>query len=383
MLFNNYEKKMLAPYASSPSVSLGRKIQEPIPLYRTEFQRDRDRVLHSTAFRRLEYKTQVFVNHAGDNYRTRLTHSLEVSQIARTVARFLNLNEELTEAICLAHDLGHTPFGHAGQDALNHCMKDFGGFEHNLQSLRIVDELEYKYPNFRGLNLTYETREGILKHCSLPVARTLGLIGERFLRNEQPSLEAQLANVADQIAYNHHDIDDGLRSGILQLEDFNQFSWAKPTIKKIQSSIQDNYSRIIEYQFVNQSIGTAVHELITSTQTQLEKNNIQSIKDVRSMNSPLIRFSDSYEEVQQELKSFLMENLYKHSSIKTMSEEAAGIINSLFAHYQKNPRAMPEYFYKAYDANANEYKAMRVISDYIAGMTDRFASKVFYNEVHE
>ena len=206
MLFNNYEKKMLAPFASYPSVSLGRKIQEPIPLYRTEFQRDRDRVLHSTAFRRLEYKTQVFVNNAGDNYRTRLTHSLEVSQIARTVARFLNLNEELTEAICLAHDLGHTPFGHAGQDALNHCMKDFGGFEHNLQSLRIVDELEYKYPNFRGLNLTYETREGILKHCSLPVARTLGLIGERFLRNEQPSLEAQLANVADQIAYNHHDI---------------------------------------------------------------------------------------------------------------------------------------------------------------------------------
>ena len=212
----------LAPYAASDEQSRGRRYKERAPTFRGEFQRDRDRIIHSTAFRRLVYKTQVFVNHEGDLYRTRLTHSIEVAQIARTIARALQLNETLAEAICLAHDLGHTPFGHAGQDALNDCMKPFGGFEHNLQSLRVVDELEERYAAFPGLNLTFESREGILKHCSINNARQLGDVGERFIKREQPSLEAQIANLADEIAYNNHDLDDGLRAGLLSIEELRE-----------------------------------------------------------------------------------------------------------------------------------------------------------------
>ena len=212
------DEGLLAPYAQRASASRGRRVQEPPPRHRTEYQRDRDRIVHSTAFRRLVYKTQVFVNHEGDLYRTRLTHSLEVAQIARSVARALALNEALAEAVCLAHDLGHTPFGHAGQDALNDCMREYGGFEHNLQSLRVVDELEERYAEFPGLNLTFEVREGILKHCSAVNARTLGDLGERFLLRRQPGLEAQLANLADEIAYNNHDVDDGIRAGLITAE---------------------------------------------------------------------------------------------------------------------------------------------------------------------
>jgi dGTPase len=379
------DSNTLASYASNTNNSIGRSVPEKPPLYRSEYQRDRDRIIHSTAFRRLEYKTQVFVNHAGDNYRTRLTHSLEVSQIARTIAKYLKLNEELTEAICLAHDLGHTPFGHAGQDALNVCMKDYDGFEHNLQSLRIVDMLEYKYPNFRGLNLMYETREGILKHCSKSVAKTLGVLGERFLKNHQPSLEAQLANIADQIAYNHHDIDDGLRSGILSLETFNDFEWASPIIKRLKKDINNKHSRIIEYQFVNDLIGISVDELITETKSQINEHKIASTEDVRGLSFPIVGFTNEHEAIQQELKAFLMTNFYQHESIKKMSNEAEEVIHGLFNYYVKRPSSMPGYFYEEFKLKINHEKplAMRVITDYIAGMTDRFATKVFYNDINE
>src|ERR1044072_3795153 len=261
----------LAPYAASDEQSRGRRYQEPAPAFRGEFQRDRDRIIHSTAFRRLVYKTQVFVNYEGDLYRTRLTHSLEVAQIARTVARALSLNEDLVEAISLAHDLGHTPFGHAGQDALNDCMRDFGGFEHNLQSLRVVDELEERYPSFRGLNLTFETREGILKHCSLKVARDLGDIGTRFPDRRQPGLEAQLANIADEIAYNNHDVDDGLRSGLITLEQLATLPFFAANLRAVERAYPGIKPARLGAEAVRRMIGELVTDLLQTSAATISK----------------------------------------------------------------------------------------------------------------
>jgi len=366
----------LAPCAAQEEKSGGRQFPEPPPAYRGEYQRDRDRIIHSTAFRRLVYKTQVFVNHEGDLYRTRLTHSLEVAQIARTVARALGLNETLVEAISLAHDLGHTPFGHAGQDALNKCMQDFGGFEHNLQSLRVVDELEAKYADFPGLNLTWETREGILKHCSKRNARNLGDLGKRFLNRHQPSLEAQLVNLADAIAYNNHDVDDGLRSGLIKLEDLTEIRFLKDRLEaaeRLHPGISQ-HQRI--HEVVRGMIGALVMDLIDSSTRRIQDLAPANIEMVRAHDTPLIGFSEPFLENQRTLKRFLREKLYRHPKVRTMTERAHEVVTTLFktffTDYEKMP---PEHAHRAKLANeeAGVAAAARVVSDYVAGMTDRFA----------
>ena len=366
----------LVPYAAVPGNSRGRRYPEDAPSHRTEFQRDRDRIIHSTAFRRLVYKTQVFVNHEGDLYRTRLTHSLEVAQIARTAARAMRLNEDLVEGISLAHDLGHTPFGHAGQDALNECMSDYGGFEHNLQSVRVVDQLEDRYPSFPGLNLTFETREGILKHCSLANARNLGELGERFIDRRQPSLEAQLANIADEIAYNNHDVDDGLRSGLIGLEDLTEIRFLNDRLEAAERL----YPGISQHQRIHEvvrgMIGALVMDLIDSSTRRIQDLAPDSIETVRTHDTPLIGFSEPFLETQSTLKRFLREHLYRHPKVRTMTERAHEVVSTLFktflADYEKMP---PEHAHRAKLANeeAGMAAAARVVSDYVAGMTDRFA----------
>jgi dGTPase len=358
----------LKPYAAHEERSLGRRYDEPRALYRGEFQRDRDRIIHSTGFRRLVYKTQVFVNHEGDLYRTRLTHSLEVSQIGRTVARALGLNEMLTEAICLAHDLGHTPFGHAGQDALNACMKDFGGFEHNLQSLRVVDELEAKYANFPGLNLTYETREGILKHCSKKNARELGSIGKRFLERKQAGLEAQLADISDAIAYNNHDVDDGLRAGLLSLEQLCGERLFYEQYEAVQAEHPDLEDRRLIYEIIRRMINVVVSDLIAQTRSRLEELKPSSIDDVRDQPANIVGLGDDVFEKHTKLKRFLHKNLYRHEKVQSMTGQARNMIKVLFARYMNDPGEMPEEF-----AERACVDKARVIADYIAGMTDRFA----------
>jgi dGTPase len=366
----------LALYAATPDNSRGRIYPEAPPSHRTEFQRDRDRIIHSSAFRRLVYKTQVFVNHEGDLYRTRLTHSLEVAQIARTVARAMRLNEDLVEAISLAHDLGHTPFGHAGQDALNKCMKKFGGFEHNLQSLRVVDQLEKCYASFPGLNLTFETREGILKHCSLTNARKLGELGKRFVERQQPGLEAQLSNVADEIAYNNHDVDDGLRSGLIKLRDLTDISFFTQqlnAVKRLYPGI-DERQRI--HEVVRAMIGELVADLINTSQHRIENFAPDSIDAIRDHNKPLISFSNAFLETQKILKQFLREQLYRHPKVHSMTEKAHEIISVLFETFQGDYECMPpEHAQRAQQAcdKSGTAAAARVVSDYIAGMTDRFA----------
>lgn len=364
----------LKPYAAHEEQSLGRRYDEPKAPYRGEFQRDRDRIIHSTAFRRLVYKTQVFVNHEGDLYRTRLTHSLEVAQIGRTVARALGLNEMLTEAICLAHDLGHTPFGHAGQDALNACMKDFGGFEHNLQSLRVVDELEAKYASFHGLNLTYETREGILKHCSKKNARELGEIGKRFLERKQPGLEAQLANIADAIAYNNHDVDDGFRAGLLSLEQLCEERLFDDQYQAVQAEYPGLEDRRLIYEIIRRIINTVVTDLIDQTASRLNELKPSSIDDIRSESAPMVGFSDEIFEKHTNLKSFLNENLYHHEKVLGMVSEAKGMIEMLFDLYMTDPEEMPaEFAGRASADDSDQAGKARVVADYVAGMTDRFA----------
>ena len=362
----------LAPFAAHDALSRGRRYQEPKPEYRTEYQRDRDRVIHSTAFRRLVYKTQVFVNHEGDLYRTRLTHSLEVTQIARTIARALYLNETLVEAIALSHDLGHTPFGHAGQDSLNDCMNEHGGFEHNLQSLRVVDELEVKYAEFSGLNLSFETREGILKHCSIKNARELGDVGERFLKGEQFSLEAQVANIADAIAYNNHDVDDGLRSGFISIDQLRE----QQLFQKYYEETLKQYSKIenrqLRYETIRRMINAQVNDLINTTNNRLKELNLDSIDTVRKHSSPIVGFSDVMLEQHIELKSFLMKNLYRHEKVLEMTSQAKAVIELLFQQYMEQPKKMPEEFYQK--ALMCKYKnKARIVADYISGMTDRFA----------
>ena len=367
----------LAPYAASPERSQGRRHAEPAPASRNEFQRDRDRIIHSSAFRRLEYKTQVFVNHEGDLFRTRLTHSLEVAQIGRGIARTLNLHEDLVEAIALAHDLGHTPFGHAGQDALNECMRDFGGFEHNLQSLRVVDHLEQRYAEFDGLNLTFEVREGILKHCSLKNARHLhdaGMpeIAERFLNKQQPSLEAQVANLADEIAYNNHDVDDGLRSGLITLE---QLAEVRIFAEHLQQ-VREKYPNLNGRRLVHETIRRMIHSLVMDLCRQSSRNIVEtapaSIGDVRNA-SPLIGFSDSMREQQAELKRFLRTKLYQHYLVNRMSAKAKRTVSELFATFVQDINLLPDEFQGRARLGQDKKHEARAVADYIAGMTDRYA----------
>jgi dGTPase len=366
----------LAPYAAHESHSRGRRYAEPPPNFRTEFQRDRDRVIHATAFRRLVYKTQVFVNYEGDLYRTRLTHSLEVAQIARTVARALDLNEDLVEAISLAHDLGHTPFGHAGQDALNECMRDFGGFEHNLQSLRVVDLLEDRYASFPGLNLMFETREGILKHCSLKHARELGEIGRRFIERQQPGLEAQLANIADEIAYNNHDVDDGLRSGLITLEQLSSLPFFAEHLRYVDQRYGKLKAQHRGSETVRRMIGELVADLVRSSAAAIAERAPQHIDDARAAPQPLIGFSAPLADAQHQLKGFLRDALYTHPRVGQMTEQAHDTVRFLFATLMKNHERMPaEHAARAREASeqGGEAAAARVVADYIAGMTDRFA----------
>ena len=361
----------LVPYAARETRGKGRRYPEPRARYRGEYQRDRDRIIHSTAFRRLVYKTQVFVNHEGDLYRTRLTHSLEVAQIARTVARALRLNEVLVEAICLAHDLGHTPFGHAGQDMLNACMKDHGGFEHNLQSLRVVDELEHKYADFPGLNLTFETREGILKHCSARHARELGDLGRRFLERHKPGLEAQIANVADAIAYNNHDVDDGFRAGLLHLDQLRGQTLFANQYNQVVERYPKLDDRRLIYETIRRMINRLVTDLIENTQASLERLQPASIDDVRIQPQPIVRFSGEVFEEHTLLKQFLNESLYRHDKVRIMTDRAKDTVRELFDRYMRAPGEMAAEFGR--QAEADESRKARVVADYIAGMTDRFA----------
>jgi dGTPase len=336
---------------------------------RSDFQRDRDRIVHSTAFRRLEYKTQVFVNHEGDLFRTRLTHSLEVAQIARSLARALAANEDLVEAIALAHDLGHTPFGHAGQDALNDCMRPYGGFEHNLQSLRVVDELEERYAAFNGLNLCYETREGILKHCSQDNARRLGVLGERFLLRRQPSIEAQIANLADEIAYNNHDIDDGLRSGLLALAQLGEVPLFARHAQAVRAEYQGIGERRMIHETVRRMINALAVDLICESQRRIAEVRPASIDDVR-MAPPLVAFSDAARAKADALKLFLHEHLYRHYQVMRMTEKARRVVRELFDAFLSEPRLLPpDHRLRA------EHDRPRAIADYVAGMTDRYAMK--------
>ena len=362
----------MAQYAADESSSRGRRIQESKSRFRGEYQRDRDRIIHSTAFRRLVYKTQVFVNHEGDLYRTRMTHSLEVAQIARTVAVALQLNEPLTEAICLAHDLGHTPFGHAGQDELNDCMREFGGFEHNLQSLRVVDELEAKYADFPGLNLMFETREGILKHCSARNARELGDVGERFLKREQPGLEGQLANIADAIAYNNHDVDDGFRAGLLSLEQLREQALFGPQLEAVQQRYPELEDRRLIYEIIRRMIDTVVTDLIENTQRNLAAAGPQSIDDVRQLDKALVVLSPEIYEQHVALKRFLNKHLYSHEKKLAMTHRAQAIVRDLFQIYMQDVDKMPDEFSNKTQQQDETGKA-RVVADYIAGMTDRYA----------
>jgi dGTPase len=361
----------LAPYACHSEATRGRRVAEPPPEGRGDFQRDRDRIIHCSAFRRLEYKTQVFLNHEGDLFRTRLTHSLEVAQIARTLARNLGLHEDLTEAIALAHDLGHTPFGHAGQDELNACLRELaplaGGFEHNLQSLRVVDELEERYAAFDGLNLCFETREGILKHCSRRHARTLGDVGERFLQGTQPSLEAQITNLADEIAYNNHDVDDGLRSGLITVEQLLEveiFARHHDGVRRRYPGVE---ARRLVSEVVRAMINTLVLDLTRTTQAGIARLAPGSVDEVRA-GPALAAFSPDVRAQADALKQFLMHNLYRHPRVMRMMGKARRVVRELFQAFLEDPRLLDDE-YRREDPVAQA----RAIADYIAGMTDRYA----------
>ncbi len=362
----------LARYAVDDRNSQGRAHREPPPKVRSEFQRDRDRIVHSTAFRRLEYKTQVFVNHEGDLFRTRLTHSIEVAQIARSVARGLNLNDDLAEAIALAHDLGHTPFGHAGQDVLNECMRDFGGFEHNLQSLRIVDRLEERYGAFDGLNLMFETREGILKHCSPAQARELGDVGRRFLDDRRPSLEAQICNLADEIAYNNHDVDDGLRSGLITAEQLAAVSLYARHAEEVSADFPNLQERRRVHETIRRMIDAQVTDLLAESARRIAAASPSDPDSVRAAPA-LIDFSPQMAEENRAMKTFLRDNLYKHYEVLRMTHKARRIIADLFATFMNDPRLLPE----QYRALATAEGDARAVADYIAGMTDRYAIREY------
>ncbi len=366
----------LQRFAAQPLRTRGRAHAEAEAEFRNAYQRDRDRVIHSSAFRRLEYKTQVFVNHEGDMFRTRLTHSIEVAQIGRTVARALGLNEDLTEAICLAHDLGHTPFGHAGQDALDRCMREYGGFEHNLQSLRVVDLLEERYAAFPGLNLTFETREGILKHCSRVQAELLGDVGRRFLAGSQPGLEAQVANLADEIAYNNHDVDDGLRAGLItvtQLEECKLFADQLTAVRKLWPDLPE---RRHVHELVRRMINRVVTDLVDTSRARIADRNPQDIDAVRAAGRPLISLSDELRQQHVELKRFLNRYLYRHFRVQRMSHKAERIVTTLFGIFIGNELLLPHDVQERIgrlEPGQRESARARLIADYIAGMTDRYA----------
>ncbi|TAF83705.1 MAG: deoxyguanosinetriphosphate triphosphohydrolase [Curvibacter sp.] len=372
----------LQPYACLPEQSRGRRFPEPSAPTRTPFQRDRDRIVHSTAFRRLVYKTQVFINHEGDLFRTRLTHSLEVAQLGRSMARTLGLNEDLVETIALAHDLGHTPFGHAGQDALHECMAAHGGFEHNLQSLRVVDHLEARYPGFDGLNLCFESREGILKHCSRNNASALekmeasypgqsGGVAQRFLNGGQPSLEAQLCNLADEIAYNCHDIDDGVRSGLLSMDQMLEV----PLFRKYADMAAHQHPELAQakkqrrwlYETIRLMLSDMVYDVMDATRAQLDALKPVDVSAVRAAPS-LVLFSDGMRAQTRELKHFLFKHLYRHEQVMDTMGKAKLIVAELFDAYVSSPEEMHQD-----DDIVNELSIQRQVSDYIAGMTDRFA----------
>ena len=359
------------PYAADPERSRGRRVAEEPPCYRNAFQRDRDRVVHCSAFRRLEYKTQVFVNHEGDLFRTRLTHSVEVAQIARSICRALGLDEDLAEAIALAHDLGHTPFGHAGQDALDECMAPYGGFEHNLQSLRVVDVLEERYAAFDGLNLTYETREGILKHCTAEHAAQLGELGERFVRGGQPSLEAQVVNLADAIAYNNHDVDDGLRAGLLDiqaLEDLALFGRCSQAVRARHPTLG---GRRLVHEVVRTMINLLVCDLIEHSNQLLMAAAPRDIAAVRASPHPLVGFSADVAAWQRELADYLRTHLYRHYRVMRMAHKAKRVIKELFHAYITTPEVIPDVVQRSITTKG--MSLARAVADYIAGMTDRFA----------
>jgi dGTPase len=363
---------MLARYACDPALSRGRRHAEPAAPTRTEFQRDRDRIVHSTAFRRLVYKTQVFLNHEGDLFRTRLTHSIEVAQLARSIARALRINEDLVEAIALAHDLGHTPFGHAGQDALDDCMQGRGGFEHNLQSLRVVDELEERYPGFNGLNLTFETREGILKHCSRANAQRIeaaepGGVARRFLDRSQPSLEAQLCNLSDEIAYNAHDIDDGVRSGLITTEQLAHVELFEEHSAAAVSEFPQLQGRRLLYEAIRRMLSAQVYDVIDTTRAVLDGAALSSADNARAA-PPLVTFSDAMRSKSAALKRFLLDNLYRHAQVVAKTNQARRVVQDLFAAYMNDLAQMPADF-------ATRSDPARAVADYIAGMTDRFAAR--------
>ncbi|MCK9517385.1 MAG: deoxyguanosinetriphosphate triphosphohydrolase [Ottowia sp.] len=362
---------LLAPWAARPAHSRGRRHPVTPAPTRNAFQRDRDRIVHCSAFRRLVYKTQVFVNHEGDLFRTRLTHTLEVAQLARDIARALRLHEDLVEAIALAHDLGHTPFGHAGQDALNACMAEHGGFEHNWQSLRVVDVLEHRYPQHDGLNLTFETREGLLKHCSLANARELevrepGGPGRRFLDRTRPGLEAQLANLADEIAYNTHDIDDGVRSGLLQMAQLADIPLFAEHQRSALSDHPGLQGRRLLYETIRRVLSAQVYDVIAASAAAIDRAAPADIDAVRSSAEPLIVFSPAMREQSMALKRFLFANLYRHPQVVQTNEQARQVVRELFAVYQERPCELRPSFAARSDRE-------RAIADYIAGMTDRFA----------
>jgi len=366
----------LAVYAAHDDQSRGRQYPEPSPEFRSEFQRDRDRIIHSNAFRRLTYKTQVFVNHEGDLYRTRVTHSLEVAQIGRTIAVALGLNETLTEAICLAHDLGHTPFGHAGQDALNECMREHGGFEHNLQSLRVIDVLEERYADFPGLNLSFETREGVLKHCSVNNAQTLGELGARFIRRTQPSLEAQLSNIADEIAYNNHDVDDGLRAGLIEISQL----LAVPLFARQYHAVQARYPETTQrrqiHETIRRMINCLVSDVIITSRQRIIDIAPASIDSVRQHPTALVQMSDVIRAEHLELKFFLNTHVYRHYRVLQMTSKSKIMLRELFEVLFNDIDLLPTEHRIA--AISEQEKGgigarARVVTDYIAGMTDRYA----------
>jgi len=367
MRVQSKDGSILAPFAMCEENSKGRKFKEPEHPYRSIFQRDRDRIIHSSAFRRLQYKTQVFVNHEGDYYRTRLTHTLEVVQISRTIAKALKLNEELTEAIALAHDIGHTPFGHAGEEALHEIMKDKGGFEHNQQGLRVVDILEERYPEFKGLNLTWEVREGIIKHIT---SFDKPNIPGEFDSKSLPSLEAQLVNVADEIAYNNHDLDDGISSGLLEEKDLKPIKlW-----RRAQESVHKKYSNlnpaIEKKQIIRSLINIQVSNLVEESKNRIQKFNIETPEKARTVKQPIICFDRTMKKQLEELRTFLFENLYRHFKVIRMSSKAQRFIKEIFAVYLENPKQLPE---STLHKKTSTDPLHRVICDYIAGMTDRYA----------
>ncbi len=368
--------RFLAPYAAHPARSRGRRHPEPPPALRSEYQRDRDRIVHSAAFRRLMYKTQVFVNHEGDMFRTRLTHSMEVAQVARTAARALGLNEDLTEAIALAHDLGHTPFGHAGQEALDECMRPWGGFEHNLQSLRVVEVLETRYAAFPGLNLTFETREGILKHCSPMKAEDLGELGRRFREGTQPSLEAQLVNLADEIAYNSHDVDDGLRAGLLDPEGLCRTALFREAWEAAGRAEPRPEGRRRVHETVRRLIDAQVRDLVEATRARIEAAAPADIEAVRAMPEPLVGFGGEMRARHVELKRYLRDHLYRHYRVRRMTAKARRTVRALFEAFLDDPGLLPPEAQEAarrLEAERGEAGRARAVADYVAGMTDRYA----------